>query len=326
MQLQYNSVFSKEIMEYIDSKRALGCKYDSESLALRRIDRFLVGEGLTEKSIPKDVCMKWCSKRSYEKQCNFHHRASIMRGFTSYLVDMGFTAFVPPMNMVGKGPRYDAHIYTEDELRRFFAAVDTSISLPSECPYRGQVMPVFFRILYTSGMRVSELRLLQLQDMHEDECYLTVRNGKNNKDRIVPIHPELASRCAALRLSMHQTSPPDEFFFMKAPGKAMTLQNLYNNFRRYLEKADIPHTGEGPRIHDFRWTYCVNRLRKWVEEGKELHSLLPFLKTMLGHETFDETAYYLKLTEELFPIIMMKLKYNGSDIIEEVDDADFDYN
>ena len=47
---------------------------------------------------------------------------------------------------------------------------------------------------------------------------------------------------------------------------------------------------------------------------------------MLGHETFDETAYCLKITEELFPIIMMKLKSNGSDIIEEVDYADFDYN
>jgi len=177
MQLQYNSVFSKEIRDYIDSKRALGCKYVSESLALRRIDRFLAEEGLTEKKISKDVCLKWCSKRSYEKQRNFYLRTSMMRGFTSYLADMGFMVFVPPVNMVRKGPRYDAHIYTDNELQRFFAAVDKSISLPSECPYRGQVMPVFFRILYTSGLRVSELRLLQLRDMHEDECYLIVRNG-----------------------------------------------------------------------------------------------------------------------------------------------------
>lgn len=313
-------------MDYIDSKRALGYKYEAESMALRRIDRFFIDEGLTEKTISKEVCMKWCSKRSYEKQSNFNSRTSIMRGFTSYLVDMGYTAYVPPLNMVRKGPRYEAHIYTEDELQRFFATVDASISIPSECPYRGQVMPVFFRILYTSGMRVSELRLLQVQDMHEDECYLTVRNGKNGKDRIVPIHQELAARCATLRLSIHQDSPPNEFFFMKLPGKAMTLQNLYHNFRRYLENANIPHTGEGPRIHDFRWTYCVNRLKKWLEEGKDLYNLLPYLKTMLGHETFEETAYYLKLTEELFPTIMMKLKSNGSDIIEEVDDAYFDYN
>lgn len=326
MQLQYNSVFSKEIMDYIDSKRALGYKYKAESMALRRIDRFFIEEGLTEKSISKEVCMKWCSKRSYEKQRNFHQRTSIMRGFASYLVDMGFTVYAPPPNMVRKGPRYDAHIYTENELQRFFAAVDASISIPSECPYRGEVMPVFFRILYTSGMRVSELRLLQLQDMHEDECYLTVINGKNGKDRIVPIHPELASRCATLRLLMHQSSPPDEFFFMKFPGKEMTLQNLYRNFRRYLENANIPHTGEGPRIHDFRWTYCVSRLKKWTEEGKDLYNLLPYLKTMLGHETFEETAYYLKFTEELFPTIMMKMKSNGSDIIEEVGDANFDYN
>ena len=38
----------------------------------------------------------------------------------------------------------------------------------------------------------------------------------------------------------------------------------------YLEQADISHTGKGPRVHDFRHAYCVNLLRKWVDEGKIL--------------------------------------------------------
>ena len=105
----------------------------------------------------------------------------------------------------------------------------------------------------------------------------------------------------------------------------MTLQNVYNNFRRYLDKAGITHTGHGPRIHDFRHTYCVNLLRKWADEGKDLMAYIPYMRTMLGHESFEETAYYLKLTAERFPYIKTKLKSSFPDLLEEVvfDDREF---
>ena len=112
-------------------------------------------------------------------------------------------------------------------------------------------MPVFFRILYTSGMRVSELRLARIRDINFGEGYITV------------------------------------------------------------------HTGKGPRIHDFRHTYCVNLLRKWSDEGKDLIAYLPYMRTMLGHESFEETAYYLKLTAERFPYIKERMMESFPDLIRE---------
>ena len=100
-----------------------------------------------------------------------------MRVFCRYLNDVGIKAYIPPSRMTRKPPKYDAHIYTPDELRRFFEAVDKSRSVPSECPYRGMVMPVFFRILYTSGMRVSELRLARIRDVDLERCCIFVRGG-----------------------------------------------------------------------------------------------------------------------------------------------------
>ena len=104
---------------------------------------------------------------------------------------------------------------------------------------------------------------------------------------------------------------------MMYPGKAMSLGNIYKNFRRYLERAGISHTGRGPRVHDFRHTYCVNLLRKWTDEGKDLMAYLPYMRTMLGHEGFEETAYYLKLTAERFPYIKEQLKTSFPDLIKE---------
>lgn len=314
----FRSIFKNEFRDLVTLKRSLGFKYETDAAAFGRIDSFLSESELSEKRLPRELCDVWCRKRSYESAANHANRISNLRVFCRYISGLGIPAYIPPRGLVRHPPKYDAHIYTEDELNRFFAAVDASQSVPSECPYRALVMPIFFRLLYTSGMRVSELRLARLQDVNLEDGYIRIRNGKNHKDRLVPIHPELISRCVCLKKEIHTGSADDEFFFMIHPGKEMTLQNLYHNFRRYLEKAGIPHTGHGPRIHDFRHTYCVNLLLKWTQEGKDLLAYLPYMRTVLGHESFEETAYYIKLTASAFPDIRKKLDTAFPDIISEV--------
>lgn len=314
----YTSVFKKEFQDLVDLKRALGFTYQTEASAFRRIDSFFIENRLSDKCVTRELCDLWCRKRSHESVSNQAARISTFRVFCRYLNDIGIPAYVPPKGDTRKRVRYDAHIYTDEGLKKIFAAVDRSQSVPDECPYRGEVMPVFFRVLYTSGMRVSELRLARIRDFNLDQSYIMVHGAKNNKNRIVPIHPLLTARCVELKKRIHPFSSEDEYFFMIRPGQPMTLINVYRNFRRYLEKAGIPHTGRGPRVHDFRHTYCVNLLRKWTDEGKDLMVYLPYMKTMLGHEGFEETAYYLKLTTERFPYIKECLKSSFPDLIREV--------
>ncbi len=314
----FRSIFKDDIFALIALKRSLGFKYGSETNMLRRIDMYFVESHLTVREISRALCEGWCRKRDHESPANHSSRISMMRVFCRYLNDIGVPAYMPPPNLASKAQKYDAHIYTAEELKRFFAAVDTSRSVPHECPYRSQIMPIFFRILYTSGMRVSELRLARVQDVNLDEGYIFVKGGKNQKDRIVPIHPSLSAKCRNLKESIHSNSSRDEFFFMQYPGRAMALGCIYKNFRRYLEKAGIPHTGHGPRVHDFRHTYCVNLLLKWCKEGKDLMAYLPYMRTMLGHESFAETAYYLKLTVDAFPVIRRSLATSFPSVIDEV--------
>ena len=315
----YNSIFQEEIHDLIALKRALGFSYESEAGSLRRIDTFLCENNLSEKRISKELCDLWCRKRTYETVTNQASRISIMRVFCRYLNDIGIPAYIPPRGITKKRIRYDAHIYTDEELQGFFDVVDKSKSVPDSCPYRSDVMPVFFRILYTSGMRVSELRLTRIRDINLEEGYIHVHEAKNHKERLIPIHPLLIIQCKELKEKIHADSPDDEYFFMILPGKPMSLGNVYKNFRRYLEQAGISHTGKGPRIHDFRHTYCVNLLRKWADEGKDLIAYLPYMRTMLGHERFEETAYYLKLTAERFPYIKERMKESFPDLIKEAE-------
>ena len=323
--IEYNSVFHEEFRNLVDLKQALGFSYKTEELGFKRIDKFLIEYGLNEKIITKEICDEWCSKRSWETSANHSLRVSQFRVFCTYLDSIHILAYIPRKGLTRHPPKYDAHIYTDDELKRFFEVVDMSHSLAYECPYRAKVMPVFFRILYTSGLRVSELRLAKISDFNLTDGYLTVRNGKNHKDRLVPIHPLLVQKCIELMDEIHGTSASDEYFFMIRPGQEMTLHNVYRNFRRYLDKAGIPHTGKGPRVHDFRHTYSVNLLRKWSEEGKDLMTWLPYMRVILGHETFEETSYYLKMTATIFPTIRDNISKSFPNIIEEVIFSDSEY-
>lgn len=318
MNKEFNSIFSKELSDFVEMKHSLGFKYEATEAGLHRIDLFFIEQGLSEKCISKELSDIWSKKRSYEAISNQAHRISDLRMFCKYLNDIGFSAYISPKCISLKKHKYVPHIYTDDELKRFFAAVDKSKSVLSECPYRSEVMPIFFRILYTSGMRVSELRLVKLKDVDTDKAIITVHDAKNHKDRLVPIHQTLAKKCQQLKENIHLTSSEEEYFFMMYPGRAMPLVNVYKNFRRYLEKAGISHTGHGPRVHDFRHTYCVNLLRKWISEEKDLMAYLPYMRTMLGHEGFEETAYYLRLTTQMFPYIRETLDKAFPNLIKEV--------
>ena len=97
----------------------------------------------------------------------------------------------------------------------------------------------------------------------------------------------------------------------------MTGGNIYKNFRRFLWKARISHRGKGygPRIHDFRHTYAIHCLKKWTEQEKDLTVYLPLLKTYMGHDSFKDTAYYLRMTADVFPGITLKMETHYRDLI-----------
>lgn len=122
----YTSVFKKEFQDLVDLKRALGFAYQTEACAFRRIDSFFIENRLSDKCVTKELCDLWCRKRSHESVANQAARISTLRVFCRYLNDIGIPAYIPPKGFTRKCARYDAHIYTDEELKKFFAAVDTN--------------------------------------------------------------------------------------------------------------------------------------------------------------------------------------------------------
>ena len=172
-------------------------------------------------------------------------------------------------------------------------------------------------MIYMCGLRLSEARLLRVGDVDIENGILTIHHSKKDNSRLVPMSDNLTERCRCYSKKVHPFPVPEGYYFPGLNEKPMTRGNVYKNFRRFLWQAGISHGGKGcgPRIYDFRHSHAVHCLKKWSEQEIDLMAYLPLLKTYMGHDSFEETAYYLRLTAEVFPNITLKLETQYPDII-----------
>ena len=182
----YKGPFKEHIQNHIKLKKAVGYKYDTEAIHLKRFDKFILEKYPDATKLTKEIVLDWCSKKPYEAQANQCSRASIIRQFAQYLDSVGIKAYIIPKNYYPAEKRYIPYIYSTDELSRFFAQTD-KCQYSSECPYRHLIMPVIFRMIYMCGLRASEARLLKVSDVDLKRGILSIHHSKKDNSRLVPM-------------------------------------------------------------------------------------------------------------------------------------------
>jgi integrase len=319
--LNYSSTFATYIIGLIEQKRSLGYKYDGQPAILKRFDEFCRERHPNETVLNREIMMDWAAKRPGEHPGTLQGRLTCVRELAKYMARLGLEVYIMPKGLLPRVPRFMPYIYSNDELRRIFEQAD-KCHYNSQVPFRHLVMPVFFRLLYCTGMRLSEARLLKVCDVDLNNGVITITNAKLDKHRQLPLAPEMLVRLETYHQNVHILSKPDDWFFPGYCGKPMTMGNVEKNLRKFLWQARISHGGrsKGPRVHDFRHTNAVNCLRRWVLDGKDLNAYLPILQAHLGHVSFSDTAYYLHLTADLFPDITKKVEAKFNFIIPEEGD------
>ena len=312
----FQSVLAACMEKFLQEKHACGYDYRDQTRIMRRLDDFLVQEGLATHELPGSVARKWLAKKVHESARTQLQRIVVARQFASFLLRLGYSAYVPDCTVAGrKLSPFVPRMLTDEELRKFFLGVDALE--PTACsPLRHLIMPEVFRLLHGCGFRVSEVLKLRVRDVDLNQGVITVRQAKGRKDRLVPPALPLVHRLR--KYAAHfENRPPDVVFFPGPTGGSYSLRTVYTLFRQVLAKCGIPHAGrgKGPRIHDFRHVFAVHALRRWYRDGADLDAKLPLLATYLGHLHLSGTQYYLHLTAELFPEITARADAAFGDVI-----------
>ena len=199
------------------------------------------------------------------------------------------------------------HIFTEDEMRRLFEAADF-INAPLNSPHRCAVASLLFRMLYSCGLRLGEALSLTVKDVDTENYVITVKGGKGNVDRFVPMSCQLGDRCRTYKNNVRSDAGDARIFFAAPDGGKYSNNAVTNIWIQILQSAGIPRNDDGPRIHDLRHTFAVHCLKKWVLDGEQVNSLLPVLSSYMGHTNLTSVNKYLRLTADVFPDITRRIE------------------
>ena len=311
----FQSVLAPLMDRFLQEKRACGYVYHEPFRILHRLDDFLVQQGLETLELPQGLARNWLAKKPHESASTQQQRITIVRQFSKFLLTAGCSAYVPDSTVAARKSIFVPRMLTEEELRKFFRAVD-ALEPTARSPLRHLIMPEVFRLLYGCGFRVREVLSLRIRDVDLNQGIITVRQGKFRKDRLVPPAMSLVNRLR--KYAGHFDSrPPDAVFFPGPNGRPFALRTVYTLFREMLLQCGIPHAGrgKGPRIHDYRHLFALHTLRRWYRDGEDLDAKLPLLATYLGHQHLAGTQRYLHLTSEIFPEITARVQAAFGEVI-----------
>jgi integrase/recombinase XerD len=141
-------------------------------------------------------------------------------------------------------------------------------------------------ILLQTGMRISELANLHLDDIKKNEIY--IRSQENNPARTIPT-PKSAFAAISNYLSMRPQVKDDHLFVTKT-GHPLLIRNIRTSVDRYFRKAGLKNV----KVNDLRHTFIAHQLKNGVQP-EVIHK-------HVGHKRLSSTQKYLEhlgIKEEL---------------------------
>lgn len=303
--------------DFINYKRNLGYKYESVRESLYRFSLFSMKYKISDYSLDKEIVLDWISKRRNESNGTYERRKNYLKQFALYMQYQGHSAYIPPKNQKTNRIEYIPYIFSEFEIKKLFNSID-SIK-PHKRSIKDKVFPMLFRVLYCCGLRISEAINLKISDFDVNRGSLFIRESKFNKDRIIVVSDSLLHDLKKYHITQNINHSSESYFFRNKSGTHLTQKRVYDLYRKFLWEAGISHggRGNGPRLHDFRHTFCVHTLAMLVKHGMDVYVALPILSKYIGHSSVSATQRYLRLTVDAYPELIKKVSKTCSYIFPE---------
>ena len=175
---------------WIAEQQAMGYHYTRQIHDLRRFDQWSSTIGHCTQTLPQFLAEQWTARRPHEGEATRQRRVTLLRGLAQYMRRQGIPAWIPAPQAAT--PHYLPHIFTRAELAQLFRAID-ACPPDSRSPYRHRVFPMLFRVLYGTGVRISEAIALTRNDFDAQAGTIHIRHGKGDKERRIPLHPVLGA-------------------------------------------------------------------------------------------------------------------------------------
>jgi len=302
MNNKFSSALAPIIARYLSLKESLGRIYKVERIVLTHLDTYLnaTGQDLTSESF-----QQWISTRLQLASSVRGYWMRITRNFCLYRRRTAPDCFVPDLSQFPiPHQTVKPYIFHETEIVRILAKI-RQLPPGARSPLRRHNMLLAVTLLYTAGLRKSELLRLTLRDCDLCEGTLLIRESKFHKSRLLPLSRDALKAIEMVlqeRQSRRLPLSPESPLLWNGYGKGGTYSgaSLNESISDLLQKSGVrTAAGRPPRVHDFRYTFAAHALLRWYRAGKNVQAKLPALAAYMGHVSIVSTEYYLRFVEEL---------------------------
>lgn len=138
-------------------------------------------------------------------------------------------------------------------------------------------------VLYSTGLRLSEMANLKIEDIDSTLMRIKVVNGKGKKDRFVPLSPLVLLQ---LRQYYIQYKPITYLFNGRAVGKRYAPRTIQKILQNTLAKIGLQH--KNYTVHTIRHSFATHL----VDNGADLQ----LIQELMGHHHLSQTTAYLHLS------------------------------
>lgn len=306
----YSSVLAPFINGLLRMKEAAGYNMRAARHVFKELDIYVNSIGVTTPVLSEDIISGWAASRINDRNNTLYAKYALVNQLARYMIHDGAKAYVPRL------PRYPnndftPYIFTEKEISDILSKADKLI--PKTHYENIMVMPAILRMLYATGMRISEALSMTNADVDTDNGILLIRKTKNQLDRQIPISESLNNVLIQYRkyrdlMPLKDITGADKPFFIKPDGSSMSSGCIYTRFRKIYTSCGVKYVGgqRGPRVHDLRHTFAVHTLAAMSRAGIDLYTSMPILSVYLGHKSVWMTEKYVRLTTAMYPEIETK--------------------
>lgn len=318
------SLLAEDIQFYLDFKRALGRKFDTEESVLRLFDRFLFEYSVADRAnLTPTLIEEFLASRSRPRPRSFNHLLGVLRCFFAWLVIQGRLTHSPVRTQSrSTGSRLLPFLFEPEHIQR---VLEIAAQLPDNprALHRKEVYPLIFRLMYGLGLRVGEVSRLCHKDVNQERQLLVIRETKFGKSRLVPFGPKLWDHIETYLLKCldwyGQWQPDDPLFSFtyRRPLRPETISQVFHHLLSKIDLTIKPGTAP-PCLHCLRHSFAVQTLLRWYRSGIDPGQRLFHLSTFMGHSDPVSTSWYLTITDDLFAEASRKFERLVSSITQEV--------
>lgn len=305
----FTSVLSHSLQGFLDEKRALGFKYETEEYVLHCFDRYWAEVNGQSEEITMESLAGWVKQKPTEGKSSQSQRICVVRQFSLYRNGIGIASYIPTEKI--HRPRPIVHILSLSEIKELFRVIDQyhPTRPTAETARMANEYKVIFRLILATGIRRSEAVSIRLRDIDLRKNLITIYNSKGRKDRRVYLSSDMAELLTAYLSYLRQAVSAEMpwLFPSVRPDRHISSGGLAIRFRLFWSATAYADTcGKAPTIHALRHTFVVLRMNEWMRQGKDLNIMLPYLSKHLGHKSPAGTFYYYHQVAEAFSIIHEK--------------------